>query len=186
MLADDLTIRAVTARAVDLPLERPMRTASGFLPTAPLVLVDVATEEGVTRMLTTAGLTFSIISAKLTGRALPVTAAAGGAAPAVSAFEVPIATAPPATASTATTATTLPAARPRFAYSCVFIVLLLCWPVADGGAKRAPHRGFRSRRTPAVCRRHYVRSPYGALSGGLQIGKVPRQRGAFVLWRDCL
>lgn len=48
MLADDLTIRAVTARAVDLPLERPMRTASGFLPTAPLVLVDVATEEGVT------------------------------------------------------------------------------------------------------------------------------------------
>ena len=100
----------------------------------------VAESPAVTRMLTTAGPTFSIISAKLTGRALPVTADAG-AAPAVSAFEAPIATAPPAMASTATTAATLPAARPRFAHSCVFIVLLLCWPVADGGAKRAPPLG---------------------------------------------
>jgi mandelate racemase len=42
-----LTVRAIEARAVDAPLERPIRTASGTIPRAPLVLVDVQTEEGV-------------------------------------------------------------------------------------------------------------------------------------------
>jgi len=42
-----LTIRALEARAVDAPLERPIRTASGTIPRAPLVLIDVLTEEGV-------------------------------------------------------------------------------------------------------------------------------------------
>ncbi len=48
MSTEPLTIRSVTARPVDVPLARPMRTASGSLPSAPLVLIDVATEEGVT------------------------------------------------------------------------------------------------------------------------------------------
>ena len=41
------TIRTVRARAVDVPLQRPMRTAAGDIPSAPLVLIDVETEEGV-------------------------------------------------------------------------------------------------------------------------------------------
>lgn len=43
-----LTIRSVTARAVVAPLARPLRTASGEIPAAPLLLIDVATDEGVT------------------------------------------------------------------------------------------------------------------------------------------
>ena len=43
-----LTIREVTARAVLAPLERPIRTAVGTIPSAPLVLVDVGTAEGIT------------------------------------------------------------------------------------------------------------------------------------------
>jgi mandelate racemase len=43
----DLTIRSVAARPVDAPLKRPVRTAMGTLPSAPLVLIDVATEQGV-------------------------------------------------------------------------------------------------------------------------------------------
>jgi mandelate racemase len=43
-----LTIRGVTARAVLAPMARPMRTASGSIPAAPLVLIDVATGEGIT------------------------------------------------------------------------------------------------------------------------------------------
>lgn len=42
-----LTIRTITARAVDAPLARPIRTAVGEIPSAPLVLIDLATEEGV-------------------------------------------------------------------------------------------------------------------------------------------
>ena len=41
-----LTIRALTARAVAAPLARPLRTASGDIPVSPLLLVDVASEEG--------------------------------------------------------------------------------------------------------------------------------------------
>ena len=42
-----LTIRAIRARGLDLALQRPVETASGVMRTAPLVLVDVLTEEGV-------------------------------------------------------------------------------------------------------------------------------------------
>ena len=42
-----LTIRSVTARAVIAPLGRPIRTAVGTIPSAPLVLIDVVTEEGI-------------------------------------------------------------------------------------------------------------------------------------------
>jgi mandelate racemase len=41
-----LTIRNITARAVLAPLQRPVRTAVGTIPSAPLVLIDVQTNEG--------------------------------------------------------------------------------------------------------------------------------------------
>jgi mandelate racemase len=41
-----LTIRNITARAVVAPLQRPVRTAVGTIPSAPLVLIDVQTDEG--------------------------------------------------------------------------------------------------------------------------------------------
>ena len=41
-----LTIRSLTARAVAAPLARPLRTASGDIPVSPLLLIDVASEEG--------------------------------------------------------------------------------------------------------------------------------------------
>ncbi len=41
------TIESVTARAVDLPLERPVETASGVMATTPLVLIDIRSREGV-------------------------------------------------------------------------------------------------------------------------------------------
>lgn len=47
-MASTLTIRDVAARAVIVPMKRPIRTAVGVIPAAPLVLVDVSTEEGVT------------------------------------------------------------------------------------------------------------------------------------------
>lgn len=43
----NLTIREIRARAVNAPLKRPVRTAVGSIPTAPLVLIDVATEQGI-------------------------------------------------------------------------------------------------------------------------------------------
>ena len=43
-----LTIRGLKARAVDAPLANPIRTAVGEVPSAPLVLLDISTEEGVT------------------------------------------------------------------------------------------------------------------------------------------
>jgi mandelate racemase len=43
-----LTVRSVRARPVDAPIARPIRTAVGTIPSAPLVLIDVLTEEGVT------------------------------------------------------------------------------------------------------------------------------------------
>lgn len=42
-----LTIQSVTVRAVDVPMERPVRTAVGSIPTAPLVLIDLFTRQGV-------------------------------------------------------------------------------------------------------------------------------------------
>ena len=41
-------ISSVSARAVNAPLERPVRTASGTLASAPLLLIDVATDAGIT------------------------------------------------------------------------------------------------------------------------------------------
>jgi mandelate racemase len=43
-----LTVSALVVRAVDAPMERPIQTASGEIPTAPLVLVDLHTREGLT------------------------------------------------------------------------------------------------------------------------------------------
>jgi mandelate racemase len=47
-MTEQLTIRSVTARAVIAPLSRPVRTASGEIPAAPSLLIDIATEQGVT------------------------------------------------------------------------------------------------------------------------------------------
>ena len=46
MPVNDLTIREITARAVVAPLKRPVRTAVGTIPSAPLVLIDVLTDQG--------------------------------------------------------------------------------------------------------------------------------------------
>jgi mandelate racemase len=46
-LNEQLTIRQVRARPVDLALSRPVETAGGTLRSAPLVLVDLTTDEGV-------------------------------------------------------------------------------------------------------------------------------------------
>ena len=43
----DLTIRSLTARSVAAPLSRPLRTASGTIPNSPLLLLDVASEQGI-------------------------------------------------------------------------------------------------------------------------------------------
>lgn len=42
-----LTIRDIRARAVDAPLATPIRTAVGAIPSAPLVLIDVVTDQGI-------------------------------------------------------------------------------------------------------------------------------------------
>lgn len=47
-LLESLTVVGVRARPVTVPLSRPLQTASGELRAAPLVLVDVFTNEGVT------------------------------------------------------------------------------------------------------------------------------------------
>ncbi len=41
-------IRSITARAVDVPISRPVKNAFGVIGSAPLVLIDVATDQGVT------------------------------------------------------------------------------------------------------------------------------------------
>ena len=46
MSRSELTIRSLTARPVAAPLARPLRTASGDVPVSPLLLIDVASEEG--------------------------------------------------------------------------------------------------------------------------------------------
>jgi mandelate racemase len=43
-----LTLRGLRARAVNIPLTPPVQTASGVVSSAPLVLIDLFTEEGVT------------------------------------------------------------------------------------------------------------------------------------------
>ena len=44
----NLTIRSINARAVVVPLVRPVRTASGAIHVSPLILIDVLTDEGIT------------------------------------------------------------------------------------------------------------------------------------------
>ncbi len=46
--AGELTVAALRARPVSVPLDPPVQTASGRIATAPLVLIDLVTEEGVT------------------------------------------------------------------------------------------------------------------------------------------
>lgn len=48
MSAPPLVVAAVTAKSVVVPLSRPIRTAVGTIPAAPLVLIDVTTREGIT------------------------------------------------------------------------------------------------------------------------------------------
>src|SRR5262245_18616549 len=45
--ASGLTIEKIVARAVIAPFKRPVRTAMGEIPAAPLVLIDLQTREGV-------------------------------------------------------------------------------------------------------------------------------------------
>ncbi len=47
-MTDLPTITSITARAVNAPLERPVRTASGALESAPLLLIDAGTDAGIT------------------------------------------------------------------------------------------------------------------------------------------
>ena len=47
MSGSDLVIEDVKARAVDAPLTRPIITSVGTIPSAPLVLIDVLTDQGV-------------------------------------------------------------------------------------------------------------------------------------------
>ncbi|HEY1383463.1 MAG TPA: hypothetical protein VGF43_07595, partial [Dongiaceae bacterium] len=47
MSETSLTIRSLTARAAVVPLARPLRTASGEIPAAPLLLIDITTEQGI-------------------------------------------------------------------------------------------------------------------------------------------
>lgn len=46
MSKDTLTIRSLRARPVNVPMARLLRTSGGAVTTAPLVLIDLATEEG--------------------------------------------------------------------------------------------------------------------------------------------
>jgi mandelate racemase len=46
-MSDRLTIRNIRARSVNAPLTRTIRTAIGTIPSAPLVLIDVFTAEGI-------------------------------------------------------------------------------------------------------------------------------------------
>jgi len=47
MSASPPTIRSVKARAVDAPISRPVKNAFGVIRSAPLVLIDVATDQGI-------------------------------------------------------------------------------------------------------------------------------------------
>ncbi|MDQ6826927.1 MAG: mandelate racemase [Candidatus Eremiobacteraeota bacterium] len=43
-----MTIREIRARGIDLALAHPIETASGIMRTAPMVLIDILTQEGIT------------------------------------------------------------------------------------------------------------------------------------------
>ena len=44
----DLSIRGLEAHAVDVSMQRPLTTGGGTIETAPLMLIDLHTEEGIT------------------------------------------------------------------------------------------------------------------------------------------
>jgi mandelate racemase len=44
----ELSIRGLKTHAVDVPMQRPLTTGGGVIKTAPLVLIDLHTEEGIT------------------------------------------------------------------------------------------------------------------------------------------
>ena len=46
-LAPNLTLRSITVRPVRVPLRRPLMTGAGLIESAPLVLIDIHTHEGV-------------------------------------------------------------------------------------------------------------------------------------------
>jgi len=48
MTPHTLTIRSLQARAVNVPMQRPLQTSGGLVGTAPLVLIDIHTQEGLT------------------------------------------------------------------------------------------------------------------------------------------
>lgn len=47
MMSSDLAIKDVAAKAVDVPLRRPITTSVGTIPSAPLVLIDVVADGGI-------------------------------------------------------------------------------------------------------------------------------------------
>jgi mandelate racemase len=59
-----LTIRNLRARAVLVPMKRPVQSASGSIPIAPLILIDLETEQGVTGR--------SYVCAYMTGMLKPI------------------------------------------------------------------------------------------------------------------
>ena len=61
--SERLTIETVVARAVIAPFRRPLRTAVGEIPAAPLVLIDVRTREGVIGRSYLFGYTQTVLSA---------------------------------------------------------------------------------------------------------------------------
>jgi len=48
MSASNLAIRSVKARAVIAPISRPVKNAFGIIEAAPLILIDIETDQGVT------------------------------------------------------------------------------------------------------------------------------------------
>ena len=47
MKSDRLTIRSISARAVAVPMRRPLQTSTGAVSVAPLVLLDMKTSGGI-------------------------------------------------------------------------------------------------------------------------------------------
>ncbi len=48
MTARRTTIRSLQVRPVDVPLDPPIRASAGTVSSAPLVLIDLLTEDGIT------------------------------------------------------------------------------------------------------------------------------------------
>jgi mandelate racemase len=61
--AGTLTIQKIVARPVIAPFERPLRTAVGEIPAAPLVLIDLRTREGVIGRAYLFGYTLTVLAA---------------------------------------------------------------------------------------------------------------------------